>query len=142
MNTQAVSNGDIVDILTRSSSAMAAANNSMEQSIALGVAATEITRDSAAVGTALKTLSMKIRGYSEITEEYTEDIEILSGTIANLTKTAKTPGGISLFTDDTKETFKSTYQLLEEISDIYTDLTDVEQADLLEALAGRLCLNI
>jgi len=136
-NTQAVSNGDLVDILTRSSSAMAAANNTLEQTIALGTAATEITRNSAEVGTALKTMSMRIRGYSEETEGYTEDIEILSGTIANLTKTAKTPGGISLFTDDTKETFKSTYQLLEEISAIYSDLTDVEQADLLEALAGK-----
>lgn len=38
-NTQAVSNGDIVDILTRSSSAMAAANNTLEQTIALGTAA-------------------------------------------------------------------------------------------------------
>lgn len=38
-NTQAVDNGDLVDILTRSSSAMAAANNTLEQTIALGTAA-------------------------------------------------------------------------------------------------------
>ena len=55
MNSQAVSNNDIVDFLTRSSSAMSEANNSLEETIALGTAATEITRDAAGVGNALKT---------------------------------------------------------------------------------------
>lgn len=55
MNTQAVSNEDIVEFLTRSSSAMAEANNTLEETIAIGTAATEITRDAASVGTALKT---------------------------------------------------------------------------------------
>lgn len=38
-NTQAVSNGDIVNVLTRSSSAMKEANNTLEETIALGTAA-------------------------------------------------------------------------------------------------------
>ena len=38
-NTQALNNSDIVDFLTRSSSAMAEANNSLEETIALGTAA-------------------------------------------------------------------------------------------------------
>jgi len=54
-NTQAVSNADIVEILTRSSSAMAEANNTLDETIAVGTAATEITRNAEAVGTALKT---------------------------------------------------------------------------------------
>lgn len=61
-NTQAVSNNDIVEFLTRSSSAMKEANNTLEETIALGTAATEITRDAASVGNALKTVSMRIRG--------------------------------------------------------------------------------
>ena len=55
MNSQAVSNGNIVDFLTRSSSAMAEANNTLDETIALGTAATEITRDAASVGNAMKT---------------------------------------------------------------------------------------
>lgn len=39
LNSQALSNSDIVDFLTRSSSAMAEANNSLEQTIAIGTAA-------------------------------------------------------------------------------------------------------
>ncbi len=61
-NTQAVDNQDIVNVLTRSSSAMKEANNTLEETIALSTAATEITRDAESVGNALKTVSMRIRG--------------------------------------------------------------------------------
>ena len=70
----------------------------------------------------------KGRGYDEETEEFIGNVEELSGEIANLTKTASTPGGISLFTDDTKTEYKSTYQLLKEISEIYDQLSDKDQA--------------
>lgn len=136
-NTAATSNADIVNMLTRSSSAMAEANNSLEETIALETAAVEITQDPDSVGTAFKTISMRIRGYDEETESYTNDVEVLNGKIADLTKTASNPGGISLFTDETKTEYKSTYQLLEEISEIYDELTDKQQAQLLEALAGK-----
>ena len=119
---------------------MKEANNSLEETIALGTAATEITRDAASVGQALKTISMRIRGYDEQTEEYIGNVEVLSGKIADLTKTADRPGGVSLFTDETKQTFKSTTQLLRDISEVYDDLTDKQQAELLEKLAG--CLSL
>lgn len=136
-NSKALNNSDIVDFLTRSSSALASANNSIEESIAMGEAIVEITRDAAGAGQVMKTTSMRIRGYDEELESYTEDLENLKGEIADLTKTAKTPGGISLFTDETKETYKSTYKILEEISGIWNDLTDKNQAQLLEVLAGK-----
>ena len=86
---------------------------------------------------ALKTVSMRIRGYDETTEEYTGDVEVLNGKIADLTRTAKQPGGVSLFSDKDKTTFKSTAELLRDISEIYNDLTDRQQAGLLEKLAGK-----
>lgn len=133
-NTRAVSNSDIVDFLTRSSAAMAEANNTLEDTIALGTAITEITRDASNAGQVLKTVSMRIRGYDESTEAYTNDIEELSGKIADLTKTASTPGGISLFKDSDKTTFKSTREILGDISKIYDQLTDKQQAES--------CLNV
>ena len=136
-NTQAINNSDIVDFLTRSSSAMAEANNTLEDTIALGTAMVEITRDAAGAGQVLKTVSMRVRGYDEDTEEFIGGVEELSGKIADLTKTASTPGGISLFSDETKTEYKSTRQLLQEISKIYDQLTDKNQAELLEALAGK-----
>lgn len=136
-NSQAVTNEDIVNFLTRSSAAMKEANNSLEETIALGTAATEITRNADQVGNAMKTISMRIRGYDEETEEYVGGLEILEGKIADLTKTASKPGGISLFKDADKTEYKSTYELLRDISDIYDELTDKQQAQLLEKLAGK-----
>lgn len=49
-NTAATSNGEIVEMLEKSSSAMKEANNILEETIALETAAVEITRDSASVG--------------------------------------------------------------------------------------------
>ena len=60
-NTRALNNSDIIEFLRRSS-AMAEANNSLEDSIALGTAIVEITRDAAGAGQVLKTVSMRIRG--------------------------------------------------------------------------------
>lgn len=136
-NTAATSNAEIVNMLSKSSSAMKEANNTLEQTIALETAAVEITRDDDSVGTAFKTVAMRVRGYDEETEEYIGNVEQLAGTIADLTKTASTPGGISLFIDANKTEYKSTYQLLKEISTVYDQLSDKNQAALLEALAGK-----
>ena len=61
-NTAATSNAEIVNMLSKSSSAMAEANNTLEETIALETAAVEITRDDDSVGTAFKTVAMRIRG--------------------------------------------------------------------------------
>ena len=135
--TQAIDNSDIVDFLTRSSDAMAEANNTLDETIALGTAMVEITRDAAGAGQALNAVSMRVRGYDEETKEYIGGVEELSGKIADLTKTASTPEGISLFSDKTKTEYKSTRQLLQDISEIYNQLTNENKTALLETLAGK-----
>lgn len=136
-NTFATTNAEIGEMLTRSSAAMKAANNSLEETIALESAAVEVTRNAEMTGTAFRTISMRIRGLDEETEEALDDYEELKGKIADLTKTDKTPGGVSLFTDASKTEYKSTYQFLKDISKIYNDLTDKEQAELLETIGGK-----
>ena len=137
-NRFAVNNGDIVDAMTRSSSAMAVANNTFEQTVALATAAIEITRDASSVGNALKTISMRIRGYDEETEELSEDLTNITGTIADLTKVSSNNfTGISLFEDGDMDTYRSTYDILADIADIWDELTDKNRAELLEALFGK-----
>lgn len=136
-NAFAVSNGDIVDALTRSSSAMAVANNTFDETVALATAAIEITRDAAGVGNGLKTLSMRIRGYDEETEEFSGDVTELTGVIADLTKTASNTKGVSLFEAGDPDTYRSTYDILKDIADIWDEITDKNQAQLLEALFGK-----
>jgi len=69
--------------------------------------------------------------YDEEAEEYTDDLANLSGEIADFTKTASTPGGISIFSDEDKQTYKSTYEIFKEISQIYDELSDKNQANIL-----------
>lgn len=141
-NTAATSNGEIVEMLQRSSSAMKEANNTLEETIALETAAVEITRDSASVGTAYKTISARLRGLDEETLEVIEDTEILTGKFAEATKTINNPGGLSLFTDSSKQTFKSTYQIIKELSTIWDDLSDVQQAKIEDIVGGKRQLQI
>ena len=49
-------------MLKRSSAAMSAANNTLEETIALESAAVQITRNAETTGTAFRTISMRIRG--------------------------------------------------------------------------------
>ena len=81
---------------------------------------------------------MRLRGYDESTEELSEDLKNITGDIADLTKTASNGGkGISLFTDESRQTYKSTYEIIKEIAKIWNELSDKNQAELLEKLAGK-----
>lgn len=137
MNTFATTNAEIGEMLTRSSAAMKAANNSLEETIALESAAVEVTRNAETTGTAFRTVSMRIRGLDEETEEALENYEELKGKIADITKTDITPGGVSLFTNASKTEYKSTYQFLKDISEIWDKLDDKRQAELLETIGGK-----
>lgn len=136
-NEFGTSNNEIVQMLMRSSSAMKEGNNTLAETIALETSAVEITRDYASVGTAYKTLAMRLRGYDEELETYSNDVQVLSGEIANLTKTAKKPSGVSLFKDEAKTEYKSTLEILRDIREVYDDLDDKTQAQLLEKIAGK-----
>ena len=81
---------------------------------------------------------MRLRGYDESTEELSDDLKNITGAIADLTKTASNGGkGISLFTDESRQTYKSTYEIIKEIAKIWNELSDKNQAELLEKLAGK-----
>lgn len=129
-NNLASTNSDIAEILKRSASAMSAANNSLEQNIALGVAANEIVQNPEKVGNGLKSVAFNIRALDEETQTYNKSLESIKENIQSVT-------GVSAFTDETKQTYKSTYQYLSDISDVFDDLTDKEQAFVASELFGK-----
>lgn len=61
-NEFAISSGGIGDAMTRSASSLAAANNTIDESIALITAANSVVQNPDKVGNAFKTISMRIRG--------------------------------------------------------------------------------
>lgn len=67
---------------------------------------------------------------NEETEELDENLVNIKGDVAELTH-----GKVSIMED--AETYKSTYQVLKEVSEVWDELTDKEQANLLEKLFGK-----
>ncbi|MCM1100151.1 MAG: phage tail tape measure protein [Clostridium sp.] len=134
--TRPFGNAEILELLTRSADAMADAGNSPEDTIALGAVLTSLTGDAARAADILNTLSLRTRGYSEDTGVCTADVRELSRTVAELTRTADSPGGVSLFADEAGTRLKSTMELLQDISEIYGELDATRQNSLSEFL-GR-----
>ena len=131
-NNFALSNTDIVAMLQDSVSAMAEGNNTIEETIALETAAFEIVQDQS-VGNGFKTVALRIRGINEETQELDETLSTMKSDLYDLT-------GISVMQDEV--TYKSTYQILKEISGVWDDLTDKAQTETLELMFGKLRSNI
>lgn len=74
---------------------------------------------------------MRLRSYDEQTEELSDDLKNISGDIANLTRVASNNfQGMTIFADETKETYLSTYEIIKNVSEIWDELSDKQQADL------------
>ena len=136
-NSFAVTNGDILTGLKKSSASMAAIGGDIQDTIALFTAGQEILQNADTMGNALRSITMRIRGYSEESEELSEDLANIKGEVVDLTKTASSPNGISLFTDASQTHYKSMVQYLGEISDIWDELSEKQQTDLLQKLFGK-----
>ena len=139
-NRFAISSGGIGEALTRSASSLAAANNTLDESIALITGANTVVQNPESVGTAFKTLSMRIRGAKTELEEAGLETEGMAETTASLREQLLAVAKVDILKDP--NTFKSTYQILDELSQHWQDLTDIEQAALTEVLAGKRQGNI
>lgn len=136
-NNYAVTAAGVGEAMRRSAASMDVANNSIEQTAALITGAIEVTQDPEGAGNALKVVSMRLRGAAgeleDLGEEVDSNVENLTqmqGKILNLTH-----GKVNIFEDNGD--FKSTYDILVGIADVYDQLSDMEQADLLETIAGK-----
>lgn len=136
-NKFGTSNEQIITGLTKSAAAFSMMGGSLEDNIALFTAAQEIIQNPEQVGNALRSITMRIRGYDETTEQLSDDLVNINGDLIDLTKTADNPNGISLFTDDTMTEYKSIGEYLTQIAEIYDKLSDKKQQDLMEKLFGK-----
>lgn len=132
MNNFAISSGGIGEALERSASSLSAANNSLDESIALITAANTVVQDPEAIGTGFKTMTMRIRGAKTELEEAGLETDGMAESTAKLREEIKALSGVDIMQD--KDTFKSTYDILDELSAKWKDLTDIQQANC--------CLNV
>ena len=97
----------------------------------------EVMQDSGVAGSTLKILTLRLRGMKgeleELGEEVDDNVESISKMQTQILNF--THGKVNIFNDD--GTFKSTYEIMQGIAEIYNDLTDTERAGLLETIAGK-----
>lgn len=134
-NSYAISTADLADSLTRSSAALVAAGNSLEQASALTVAGNTILQDPESVGNALKVVSMRIRGTASELEAAGEETEGLVENTSKLQAQIQAMTGVNIL-DDTGA-YKDTFTILYEIGKVWENLDDMSQAALLEKIAGK-----
>lgn len=139
-NTQPIDSSGIFEGLERSASSMKAANNTFEQTVSLITAANSVVQDPSSVGTALKTISMRVRGASTELLEAGLDADGMAESVAKLREEVKALSGVDIMIND--NTFKSTYEILDELSVKWKDLTDIQQASVTELIAGKRNGNI
>lgn len=135
MNNYAIDSAGIGEALQRSAASFNASHTDLSKSIALITATNEVVQDPTSVGTLWKTLSARIRGaktelseLGEETDEYTESTSKLRDLVKGLT-------GFDIMADE--DTFKDIYEIILGIGKEWSNLTDLEQASLGEALAGK-----
>lgn len=80
---------------------------------------------------------MYLRAAKSDLEAAGEDVSGMAGSVSELRDElySLTGGRVQIQIDET--TFKSTYDILKEISEVWDDLTDVSQANILNLLAGK-----
>jgi len=127
-NTTAINLEGIGEAFLRSANTLEMAGASLEQSAALIASANEAIQDSAKVGTALKTISSRIRGIGKEGEA-----------IPTLAKDFKAVG---IEIQNVDGSFKNVYDIFKEFSQIYKGLDDLTRESLLEKMAGKRQKNI
>ena len=141
-NNFAITSAGIGEALQRSASALYEGGNTIDESIALVTAANSVIQNPEQVGTALKTLTLRLRGAKVELEEAGLETENMAESTSTLQAKLKalTHGKVDIMLDT--DTFKNTTQILREVSQAWEDMTDIERASALELMGGRFCHNV
>lgn len=135
-NEFAISSTGIGEALLNSAAALAAAGNTLDESIALITAANEVIQNPEKVGTAMKTMSMYIRAAKTEAEEAGVATDGMANSVSELREEilALTGNKVDIMLDE--NTFKSTVQIIRELSTVWDDLTDISRTNITELIGG------
>lgn len=141
-NNFSISSGEIGEALKRSASSLSVAGNSLSESIGLITAGNTVVQDADMVGTALKTMSLRITSTSAELTELGEDTEFACETLSDYRDLVMglTHNKVNILDDN--DNYKSTFQILKEISNVWQDMNSMEQSSLMKALFGVRQANI
>lgn len=137
-NNYAIDSSGIGEALQRSASSFNEANTDLSKSIALITGANEVVQDPDKVGNMWKTVSMRIRGAKQELIEAGEDTDGMVESTSELRNLVKGLTGFDIMEDAEGTKFKDIYEIVVGIGEEWSKLSDIEQAGLLEKLAGKM----
>lgn len=136
-NEYASSAATLGEGLSRSASALATAGTDINKSLAMLTGGAEITQNASEFGNFLKIGSMRIRGMKGALEELGEEVDETVDSISKVQTQVlnRTNGKVNIF--DNMGNLRDYYDIMEDISKVYNDLSDTNKADLTEILFGK-----
>lgn len=136
-NEYATSAADLGEGLSRSASAMATSGTDINKTLAMLTGGVEITQNASEFGNFLKVGSMRIRGMKGQLEELGEEVDETVDSISKVQTQIlnRTGGKVNIFDD--LGNFRDYYDIMEDIAEVYDDLSSTDQADLTEILFGK-----
>lgn len=117
--------------LNNAGSALSAAGNTLEESLALLTSANTTVQDISKASTGLRTIAARIRNTKTELDDLGETVE-----------TAKYEQTIQQLTDygvaltDVNGEYRSTYDIMKDIAGVWDELTSMEQAAIAQTLSG------
>ena len=135
-NNEPISSAGIGEALQRSAAAFNVANTSLQESIALVTSTNSVLQSPEKVGSMWTTVSARIRGAKTELEDAGLETDGMVESTSKLQAMIKGMTGFDILEDDQK-TFKSIYDIIIGIGEEFQNLSGVDQAALLEALAGK-----
>lgn len=136
-NNFPIDTAGIGEALQRSAASFYAANTDLSKSIALITGTNSVVQDPDSVGTMWKTVSMRLRGVTQELEEAGLETEGMVESTAQLRDLIQGLTGFDIMADEAGTQFNDIFDIVVGIGHEWKNLTDVEQAGLLEALAGK-----
>ena len=138
-NNFAISSDGLATALQTSASALMAAGNDLNQSVALVAAANKVLQDPSVAGAALRTISLRIRGTSlKVLEEMGEETDGVVESVSKLQEKVKAISGVDILDDS--GAYRDTYDILVDLAKVWEEIGQKDpkgQAALLELLAGK-----
>lgn len=138
----AVSAAEMMEAFEKSGAALHATNTTFEKSAGLIAAANASVQNASTVGTALKTVSARIRGAKSDLAELGEDTEEFAEGFSKYAKEIQAITGFSILVEGTQNTYKDLYDIMDGIHKVWKDLSDTQQARVSEILGGTRQLQV
>ena len=130
-NNFPISVSQIAEGMNNASSALAAAGNTFEQSVALLTAANTTIQDASKSSTGLRTIAARIRKTDSELESLGESM-----TTAKYDELVRSLTGLNIALVDVNGEYRSTYDIMADIASKWESMSTMEQAALADVVAG------